>query len=181
MYMLLSISVHPCMWYYLSVYIHVCDTIYQCTYMYVMPSISIHPCMWYYLSVYIHVCDTIYQYTPMYVILYLSVYIYVCDIIYQCTCMYVILSISIHPCMWYYLSVHMHVCDTIRLPYAFKMRQDYLSTSYLDQKYLLSERSETREMWIDPSNVCWDNPVSSLRHIVIFFSYLSLWKLIRMQ
>ena len=36
--------------------------------------------------------------------------------------------------------------DTIRLPYAFKMRQDYLSTSYLDQKYLPSERSETREI-----------------------------------
>ena len=34
----------------------------------------------------------------------------------------------------------------IRLPYAFKMRQDYLSTSYLDQKYLPSERSETREI-----------------------------------
>ena len=71
--------------------------------------------------------------------------------------------------------------ESIRLPYAFKMRQDYLSTSYLDQKYLPSERSETREIWIDPSNVCWDNPVSSLRHMVIFFSYLSLWKLIRMQ
>ena len=36
--------------------------------------------------------------------------------------------------------------DNIRLPYAFKMRQDYLSTSYLDQKYLPSERSETREI-----------------------------------
>ena len=36
--------------------------------------------------------------------------------------------------------------DIIRLPYAFKMRQDYLSTSYLDQKYLPSERSETREI-----------------------------------
>ena len=34
----------------------------------------------------------------------------------------------------------------IRLPYAFKMRQDYLSTSYLDQKYLPSERSETKEI-----------------------------------
>ena len=73
-----------------------------------------------------------------------------------------------------------HRWDNIRLPYAFKMRQDYLSTSYLDQKYLPSERSETREIWIDPSNVCWDNPVSSLRHMVIFFSYLSPWKLIRM-
>ena len=47
--------------------------------------------------------------------------------------------------------------DTIILPYAFKMRRDYLSTSYLDQKYLPSERSDTREIWIDPSNVCWDN------------------------
>ena len=36
--------------------------------------------------------------------------------------------------------------NNIRLPYAFKMRQDYLSTSYLDQKYLPSERSETREI-----------------------------------
>ena len=54
----------------------------------------------------------------------------------------------------------------IKLPYAFKMRQDYLSTSYLDQKYLPSERSETREIWIHPSNMCWDNPVSSLRHMV---------------
>ena len=33
-------------------------------------------------------------------------------------------------------------CDLIILSYAFKMRQDYLSTSYLDQKYLPSERSE---------------------------------------
>ena len=32
--------------------------------------------------------------------------------------------------------------ETIILSYAFKMRQDYLSTSYLDQKYLPSERSE---------------------------------------
>ena len=32
--------------------------------------------------------------------------------------------------------------DSIILSYAFKMRQDYLSTSYLDQKYLPSERSE---------------------------------------
>ena len=34
------------------------------------------------------------------------------------------------------------------------MRQDYLSTSYLDQKYLPTECSETREILIDPSNVC---------------------------
>ena len=40
------------------------------------------------------------------------------------------------------------------------MRQDYLSTSYLDKKYFQSEQSEMIEMWIDPSNVCWDNPVS---------------------
>ena len=33
------------------------------------------------------------------------------------------------------------------------MRQDYLSTRYLDQKYLPSESSETGEIWIDPSNV----------------------------
>ena len=32
--------------------------------------------------------------------------------------------------------------DIIILSYAFKMRQDYLSTSYLDQIYLPSERSE---------------------------------------
>ena len=59
------------------------------------------------------------------------------------------------------------------------MRQGYLSTSYLDQKYLLSERSETREIWIDPSNVCWDNLVSFWKHMMIFFSHLSLfyrWK-----
>ena len=55
------------------------------------------------------------------------------------------------------------------------MRQDYLSTGYLDQKYLLSERSETREIWIDPSNVCWDNHVSFWRHMMIFFSHLSLF------
>ena len=63
--------------------------------------------------------------------------------------------------------------------YAFKMRQGYLSTSYLDQKYLPSERSETREIWIDPSNVCWDNLVSFWKHMMIFFSHLSLfyrWK-----
>ena len=39
-----------------------------------------------------------------------------------------------------------HLCEVIRLPYAFKMGQDYLSTSYLDQKCLPSERSETREI-----------------------------------
>ena len=65
--------------------------------------------------------------------------------------------------------------DLIRLSYAFKMRQDYLSTSYWDQKYLPSERSETREIWIDPSNVCWDNPVSFWMHMMIFFSHLSLF------
>ena len=84
-------------------------------------------------------------------------------------------------CKWFFRDGDETTCCSIRLPYAFKMRQDYLSTSYLDQKYLTSERSEMREIWIDPSNVCWDNPVSSLRHMVIFFSYLSLWKLIRMQ
>ena len=63
----------------------------------------------------------------------------------------------------------------IILSYAFKMRQDYLSTSYLDQKYLPSERSETREIWIDPSNVCWDNHVSFWMHMMIFFSHLSLF------
>ena len=36
--------------------------------------------------------------------------------------------------------------EIIILPYAFKMRRDYLSTSYLDQKYLPSERSDTREI-----------------------------------
>ena len=65
------------------------------------------------------------------------------------------------------------VCDQIRssrscvmchtlvynniLLYAFKMRQDYLGTSYLDQKYLPGEQSKRREIWIDPSHVCWDN------------------------
>ena len=59
------------------------------------------------------------------------------------------------------------------LSYTFKMRQDYLSTSYLNQKYFPSERSETREIWIDPSNVCWDYLVSLWKHIMIFFSHLS--------
>ena len=40
----------------------------------------------------------------------------------------------------------MEFLNIIILPYAFKMRRDYLSTSYLDQKYLPSERSDTREM-----------------------------------
>ena len=44
------------------------------------------------------------------------------------------------------LCMHCVVCvpldSLIILSYAFKMRQDYLSTSYLDQKYLPSERSE---------------------------------------
>ena len=67
------------------------------------------------------------------------------------------------------------VAEIIILSYAFKMRQDYLSTSYLDQKYLPSERSKTSEIWIDPSNVCWDNLVSFWRHMMIFFSHLSLF------
>ena len=62
--------------------------------------------------------------------------------------------------------------EIIILSYAFKMRQDYLSTSYLDQKYLPRERSKTREIWMDPSNVCWDNLVSFWRHMMIFFSHL---------
>ena len=62
--------------------------------------------------------------------------------------------------------------EIIILSYAFKMRQDYLSTNYLDQKYLPSERSKTREIWMDPSNVCWDNLVSFWRHMMIFFSHL---------
>ena len=79
---------------------------------------------------------------------------------------------------WYILLISqypkMHSIYHIILSYAFKMRQDYLSTSYLDQKYLPSERSETREIWIDPSNVCWDNPVSFWIHM-IFFSHFSLF------
>ena len=61
--------------------------------------------------------------------------------------------------LWYlyYFIWFVEKFQIIILPYAFKMRRDYLSTSYLDQKYLPSERSETREIWIDPSNVCWDN------------------------
>ena len=70
---------------------------------------------------------------------------------------------------------NVHECERIILSYAFKMRQDYLSTSYLDQKDLPSERSETREIWIDPSNVCWDNPVSFWIHMMIFLSHLSLF------
>ena len=41
---------------------------------------------------------------------------------------------------------NIQLCYIIILSYAFKMRQDYLSASYLDQKYLPSERSETREI-----------------------------------
>ena len=37
------------------------------------------------------------------------------------------------------------LCKIIILSYAFKMRQDYLSTSYLDPKYLPGEQSEMRE------------------------------------
>ena len=37
------------------------------------------------------------------------------------------------------------------------MRQDNLSTGYWDHKYLPSESSKTREIWIDHSNVGWDN------------------------
>ena len=48
------------------------------------------------------------------------------------------------------------------------MRQDYLSTSYLDQKYIPSERSKAREIWIDLSNVCWDNLVSFWKNMIIF-------------
>ena len=55
------------------------------------------------------------------------------------------------------------------------MRQGYLSTCYLDQKYLPSERRESREIWIDSSNVCWDNLVSFWKHMMIFFSHLSLF------
>ena len=35
---------------------------------------------------------------------------------------------------WHYKITICLQDETIRLPYAFKMRQDYLSTSYLDQK-----------------------------------------------
>ena len=49
----------------------------------------------------------------------------------------------VYACCWWFKC---KLLGFIRLPYAFKMRQDYLSTSYLDQKYLPSERSETREI-----------------------------------
>ena len=73
---------------------------------------------------------------------------------------------------WEYMGIYGHI---IILSYAFKMRQDYLSTSYLDQKYLPSERSETSEIWIDQSNVCWDNLVSFWKHMMIFLPHLSLF------
>ena len=38
------------------------------------------------------------------------------------------------------------------ISYAFKMRHDYLSTNYLDKKYLPSEHSEMRKIRIDLSN-----------------------------
>ena len=91
---------------------------------------------------------------------------------------YVALYIAIYtqsPIIHTLISSSYHYTNTIRLSYAFKVRQDYLSTCYLDQKYLPSERSETREIWIDPSNVCWDNPVSFWMHMMIFFSHLSLF------
>ena len=44
------------------------------------------------------------------------------------------------------------------------MRQDYLSTSYLDQKYFLSE------LWIDPSNICGDN-LDNFESILWYFSH----------
>ena len=43
--------------------------------------------------------------------------------------------------------------NIIRLPYAFKMRQDYLSTSYLDQKYLPSERTFHYQNWLKYSKL----------------------------
>ena len=51
---------------------------------------------------------------------------------------YLSLSLSIY--------IYIYIYIYIILPYAFKMRRDYLSTSYLDQKYLPSERSDTREI-----------------------------------
>ena len=54
------------------------------------------------------------------------------------------------------------------------MRQDYLSTSYLDKKYLPSERSKMREIWIDPSYVCWDNPVRKSCIFLIPFTILQM-------
>ena len=139
-------------WEYLSLYIYVCDIIYQYTSMYVILSISIHPCMWYCLSVYIHVCYTIYQYTSMYVILsisahacmwyYLSIYIYVCDIIYQYTSMYVIPSISIVTfsvlvdnvvllyCLQFLLTAsHVSSCNNFHVQWLIKNILSYLITA----------------------------------------------------
>ena len=44
--------------------------------------------------------------------------------------------------------------NSLILIYYHMPSQNYLSISYLDQKYLLSEQSELREISIDPSNVC---------------------------
>ena len=84
------------------------------------------------------------------------------------------LPLGLCGCAWVtILTLHTHwgfklflIWVIIILSYAFKMRQDYLSTSYLDQNI---------EIWIDPSNVCWDNPVSFWGHMMIFFSHLSLF------
>ena len=43
------------------------------------------------------------------------------------------------------------------------------------KKYLQSERSEMRQIWIDPSNVCWDHLDSFWKHIMIIFSHRSLF------
>ena len=87
--------------------------------------------------------------------------------------------------MFTWISAHcmvsVKITNNIILSYAFKIRQDYLSSSYLDKTYLLSKRSEMMEIWIDQSNVCWDNLFSCQKHMIIFFSYLSLfyrWNLI---
>ena len=63
----------------------------------------------------------------------------------------------------------------IILSYAFKMRQDYLSTSYLDQKYLPSERSERGRYELIQVMRAEIIFVSFGKHMMIFFSHLSLF------
>ena len=58
------------------------------------------------------------------------------------------------------------------LSYALKMRQDYLSPRYLDQFMSpLFHYAHSLDIF-DPSNQCWDNPVSFWRHMIILYYLL---------
>ena len=57
------------------------------------------------------------------------------------------------------------------LSYALKMRQDYLSTRYLDQFISPSFRYTHSGDIFDPSNYCWDNPVLFWMHMINIILY----------